>query len=330
MTFCNRPRTRSVSSPDPVSVNAPQRTPSPEAIALPDRTAPHSRAITLVAVVAPLIGVASAMNLLWGVAFGPLDAIVLVAMYVICGFGITVGYHRLFSHRSFKTGPVTRATLGILGCMTLQGTITQWVTDHRRHHALSDREGDPHSPHLASGALAPLKGLFHAHVGWLFMTKGTAHQERLGRDLAADPVVRTVDRLYFLWVALSLGIPFGIGFAVGGLALGLEVFVWGGLVRLFLFQHATFSVNSICHTFGRRDYASDDHSRNVPLLAIPTLGEAWHNNHHAFPGSAVHGLGRRQIDISAAVIRMLERLGLAWDVKRPTAERMARRAAAHG
>jgi stearoyl-CoA desaturase (delta-9 desaturase) len=282
-----------------------------------------------VAVIAPLVGIASAMNLLWGVAFRPIDAVVLTAMYLICGVGITVGYHRLFSHRSFKAGPVVRGTFGILGCMTLQGPITQWVTDHRRHHALSDREGDPHSPHLASGALAPARGLFHAHLGWLFVTKGTSRDGRLGRDLYADSVVRFVDRFYLLWVSLSLAIPFVIGWSVGGPALGLEVFVWGGLVRIFLFQHATFSVNSICHTFGRRAYASDDQSRNVALLAIPTLGEAWHNNHHAFPGSAIHGLGRRQIDVSAGIIRGLERLGLVSEVKRPTAERMARRALSH-
>jgi stearoyl-CoA desaturase (delta-9 desaturase) len=288
-----------------------------------------SRVITLAAVIAPLVGVASAMNLLWGVAFRPIDAIVLAGMYLVCGVGITVGYHRLFSHRSFKTGPTLKGIFAVLGSMTLQGPVTQWVTDHRRHHALSDREGDPHSPHLATGSLAPLRGLVHAHMGWLFVTKGISRDAGQGRDLYEDPVVRLVDRLYFVWVALSLGIPFVIGWLVGGVPLGIEVFVWGGLVRVFLFQHATFSVNSICHTFGRRDYASDDHSRNVALLAIPTLGEAWHNNHHAFPGSAIHGLGRRQIDVSGALITGLERLRLAWDVKRPTGERMERRAISH-
>jgi stearoyl-CoA desaturase (delta-9 desaturase) len=285
--------------------------------------------ITLVAVIVPFVGVASAMNLLWGVALRPIDLVVLAGMYLVCGVGITVGFHRLFSHRSFKAGPVVRGAFGILGSMTLQGSITQWVTDHRRHHAMSDREGDPHSPHLASGPLAPLRGLLHAHVGWLFVTKGTSRDARLGQDLRADPVVRVIDRYYFFWVALSLAIPFVIGWLIGGVALGLEVFVWGGLVRLFVFQHATFSINSICHTFGRREYASDDESRNVALLAIPTLGEAWHNNHHAFPGSAIHGLGRRQIDVSGALIAGLERLGLVWDVKRPTDERMARRALSH-
>jgi stearoyl-CoA desaturase (delta-9 desaturase) len=297
---------------------------------VPDRTTTASRIITVVAVVAPLVGLASAMNLFWGVAFHWRDVAILAAMYGICGLGITVGYHRLFAHRSFATGPVVRAVLAILGSMTLQGSVTQWVTDHRQHHASSDREGDPHSPHLSTGALAPLRGLYHAHVGWLFVTKGTAHGLRMARDLQADPVVRVVDRLYFLWVVLSLAIPFALGWAIGGsVALGVEAFVWGALVRVFLFQHATFSVNSICHTFGRRDFASDDHSRNVAVLAVPTLGESWHNNHHAFPGSAVHGLGRRQVDLSAMVIQGLERLGLAWNVKRPTPERMQRRVVAH-
>jgi len=300
----------------------------PQATVL-DRTTTPSRIVTLVAVIVPLLGVASAMNLLWGVAIRPLDLVVMAVMYLLCGLGITVGFHRLFTHRSFAAGPTVRATFAILGSMTTQGTVTQWVTDHRRHHANSDKEGDPHSPHLSSGALAPLRGLFHSHLGWLFRTKGISDDVTLGRDLLADPVVRFVDRFYAGWVALSLAIPFAIGWLIGGVPLGFEVFVWAGLVRVFLFQHATFSVNSICHTFGRRDYRSSDESRNVALLAIPTLGEAWHNNHHAFPASAIHGLGRRQIDLSGLIIRAMEKLGLVWNVKRPTAERMARREIVH-
>ena len=165
-------------------------------------------------------------------------------------------------------------------------------------------------------------------MGWLFTTKGMERDRVYGKDLYDDPLIRWIDRLYFVWVALSLGIPFAVGYIVGGgsLALGLEAFVWAGLVRIFLFDHITWSVNSICHSFGRRDYDTSDESRNVAVLAIPTLGEAWHNNHHAFPGSAVHGLGRRQVDISAGVIRLMEKAGLVWDVKRPTEERLARRA----
>ena len=293
------------------------------------RTSAASRLVTLTAVLVPTLGVLSAAGILWGVAFRPVDAVLFAVFYVLPGLGITVGFHRLFSHKSFKSGPVVRGTHAILGSMTLQGPVTQWVTDHRRHHAMSDKPGDPHSPHgHRDGLWGGLAGLWHSHMGWLFTTKGMERDRVYGKDLYDDPLIRWIDRLYFVWVALSLGIPFAVGYIVGGgsLALGFEAFVWAGLVRIFLFDHITWSVNSICHSFGRRDYDTSDESRNVAVLAIPTMGEAWHNNHHAFPGSAVHGLGRRQIDISAGVIRLLEKAGLVWDVKRPTEERLARRA----
>ncbi|MBY0309036.1 MAG: acyl-CoA desaturase [Phycisphaerales bacterium] len=292
-----------------------------------ERTSIASRVVTLVAVLVPPLGVLSALGILWGVAVRPVDVALLAGLYVACGLGITVGFHRLFSHRSFKTTPAVRATLAILGSMTIQGPLTQWVTDHRKHHALSDREGDPHSPHGArEGLLGGLSGLLHAHMGWLFTTKGMERGRRYGRDLYEDRLIRRIDRLYMLWVVLSLGIPFAVGYAVDPtLRGGLTGLVWGGLVRIFLFQHMTWSVNSICHTFGRRAYETEDQSRNNWVIALPTFGEGWHNNHHAFPGSAIHGLGRRQLDVSWWVIRGLERLGLAWDVKVPGPERMARR-----
>jgi stearoyl-CoA desaturase (Delta-9 desaturase) len=295
-----------------------------------ERTSIASRVVTLVAVLVPPVGVLSALGILWGVAVRPVDVALLAGLYVACGLGITVGFHRLFSHRSFKTTPAVRATLAVLGSMTIQGPLTQWVTDHRKHHALSDREGDPHSPHGArEGLLGGLAGLVHAHMGWLFTTKGMERGRRYGRDLYEDPLIRRIDRLYMLWVVLSLGIPFAVGYAVDPtLRGGLTGLVWGGLVRIFLFQHMTWSVNSICHTFGRRAYETEDESRNNWVIALPTFGEGWHNNHHAFPGSAIHGLGRRQLDVSWWVIRGLERLGLAWDVKVPGPERVARRAQA--
>jgi stearoyl-CoA desaturase (Delta-9 desaturase) len=286
-----------------------------------------SRIVTLVAVLVPPLGILAAMGLLWEVAVRPVDVILLVALYTLCGLGITVGFHRLFSHRAFKAHPTVRAALAILGSMTIQGPVTQWVTDHRKHHALSDREGDPHSPHGRDGLLGGLAGFLHAHMGWLVTTKGMERGRRYGRDLYDDPLIRAIDRLYMLWVVASLGIPFAIGYAVDPtLEGGLTGMVWGGLVRIFLFHHMTWSVNSVCHTFGRRPYATDDESRNNWLVALPTFGEGWHNNHHAFPGSAIHGLGRRQVDVSWWTIRALERLGLAWDVKVPTQERLARRA----
>jgi stearoyl-CoA desaturase (delta-9 desaturase) len=263
------------------------------------------------------------------VAVRPVDVILLVALYVACGLGITVGFHRLFSHKAFATTPAVRGTLAVLGSMTVQGPVTQWVTDHRKHHALSDREGDPHSPHGGrEGIFGGLAGFFHAHMGWLVTTKGMERGRRYGRDLYDDPLIRALDRLYMLWVVLSLGIPFAIGYAVDPTWQGgLTGMVWGGLVRIFLFHHMTWSVNSVCHTFGRRPYETEDESRNNWIVALPTFGEGWDNYHHAFPGSAIHGLGRRQVDASWWTMRGVERVGLAWDVKVPTPQRLARRAA---
>lgn len=294
-----------------------------------DETSRASRVVTLVAVVVPPLGLLSAAGVLWGVALSWLDVLLFAVLYVACGLGITVGYHRLFSHRSFETGPWVRGTLAVLGAMTTQGPVTQWVTDHRRHHALSDREGDPHSPHAGhgDGIVGRLKGFAHAHVGWLFTTKGMERGEHYGRDLFDDPVIRTIDRFYFVWVVLTFALPFAIGYAAGGfrLAAGLQALVWAGLIRVFAYQHATFAVNSICHLYGRRAYRSRDESRNNWLVAALTFGEGWHNNHHAFPSSARHGLDRGQLDIAWWTIRALERVGLAWDVKVPRAPQRARR-----
>ncbi len=289
-------------------------------------TSPLSRVITLVAVIAPAAGVLSAAGITWGVAFRPLDLILALVLYVTTGLGITVGYHRYFTHRSFETGTVVKALLAILGAMTLQGPVTQWVTDHRKHHARSDVEGDPHSPHrYGSGFNATVRGLIHAHVGWLFTTKGMERGERYGRDLYEDRVIRIIDRLYLVWVALSIGLPFAVGFAfTGSVARGLEAMVWGGLVRIFCFEHATFAVNSICHSFGRRAYDARDESRNNWVVAWLTFGEGWHNNHHAFPRSARHGLGRGQVDCSWWVIRSLELVHLAHNLRLPTSAQQAR------
>lgn len=292
-----------------------------------EETTPASKLVTLVAVVVPPLGTAAAAWGLWGIAVHPIDLVLFAVLYVACGLGITVGYHRLFSHRSFKTTPAVRAVLAVLGAMTIQGPLTQWVTDHRKHHAMSDKAGDPHSPHVGrGGGHGGLTGLWWSHMGWLFRTKGMERGERWGRDIYEDRLIRTVDRLYMLWVLLSVGIPFAVGYAARGTWLGgVEAMMWGGLIRIFLFQHATWAINSVCHMFGSRSYRTDDESRNVWLLALPSFGEAWHNNHHAFPGSAVHGVDRRQIDVSAAVIGWLERRGLAWDVKRMAPGRLAAR-----
>lgn len=293
-------------------------------------TSNWSRIVTLIAVVVPFFGLLSAAGILWGVALHPLDLVLFAVFYVFCGFGITVGFHRQFSHRSFQARPWVRTTLAIAGCMAVQGPLTQWVTDHRKHHAMSDKDGDPHSPHThGDGVRATLAGFYHSHMGWLFTTKGMERGRVYGKDLFDDAMIRRVDRFYLVWLALGLLIPFGVAWGITGeVGRGVEAMVWAGLVRVFVFDHITWSVNSICHTFGARDYDTADHSRNVWLLALPTFGEAWHNNHHAFPGSARHGLKRHQVDPSWLLIRGMEKLGLVWNVKLPTKERMARRVAA--
>ena len=294
-----------------------------------ERTSRVSQVITLLAVIVPPFGLLAAAVGLWGIALSWLDLAVFVVLYALCGLANSVGYHRLFTHRSFETRPVIRATLAILGSMTLQGPVTQWVTDHRKHHALSDQHGDPHSPHAGhgGGAWGAVKGFVHAHVGWLFRTKGMERGLHYGRDLYEDRLIRTIDRLYLLWVVLTFALPFAAGYLAGGFSwlLGLQALVWGGLIRIFAYQHATFSVNSICHMFGRRTYRSRDESRNNWVIAALTFGEGWHNNHHAFPSSARHGLDRLQLDVSWWTIRVLEKLGLAWDVKLPARRQLERR-----
>jgi stearoyl-CoA desaturase (delta-9 desaturase) len=252
------------------------------------------------------------------------DLVVLAVTYTLTGLGITVGFHRLFTHRSFKTSPAMRGLLGAFGSAAVEGPLIEWVSNHRKHHQFSDQPGDPHSPHVDHGVgwRGALKGLFHAHVGWIFNGDAMADEQRYGKDLLADPVARFVDRMFVLWVLAGLAFPFGLGYALTGtLAGALTGLLWGGAVRMFLLHHATFSINSLCHYFGSRRFATDDQSRNVLWLALPTLGEAWHNNHHAFPTSARHGLRWWQLDPSAWLISGMERIGLVSDVIRISPER---------
>lgn len=296
-----------------------------------DRTSRLSQLLTLVAVVVPPLGVLSAAGILWGVAFSWLDLILLVSFYVVCAFGTTIGFHRLFTHRGFETYAPVRAAFAVLGCMTMQGPLTQWVTDHRRHHAMSDQPGDPHSPHVGhgEGLVATVRGFVHAHVGWLFTQKGMERGRDYGKDLYEDRLLVWIDRLYIVWVALTLALPFLLGYWLGGSwERGVQAFVWAGLVRIFLYQHATFAVNSVCHMWGRRHFRSRDEARNNWVVALLVFGEGWHNNHHAFPASARHGLRRFQLDPSWWVIRALERLGLAWNVKVPSPVQLERRSVA--
>jgi stearoyl-CoA desaturase (Delta-9 desaturase) len=206
----------------------------------------------------------------------------------------------------------------------VEGPVITWVADHRKHHAFTDEDGDPHSPHTGhgGGALGAVKGLFHAHMGWMFKGETRAEADRYARDLVRDPGINWVNRTFLLWTLLSLALPFALGWLIGGsLVAGLTGLLWGGAVRIFLLHHVTWSINSVCHFFGRRRFETEDESRNVFWLSILSCGESWHHNHHAFPTSAFHGLKRWEVDPSALVIRGLEKLGLVWNVVRISPER---------
>ncbi|HEY2770029.1 MAG TPA: acyl-CoA desaturase [Solirubrobacteraceae bacterium] len=246
------------------------------------------------------------------------DLLVLAICYVAIGTGVTVGFHRLLTHRSFKCSRPVRAFFAALGSAAAEGPVIDWVATHRKHHQFSDEDGDPHSPHgHGPGFRGALRGLAHAHIGWVFSDMEVADERRYAKDLLADPWIRFVDRTFVLWVLVGLAAAFGLGVALTGTVVGgLTALLWGGAARIFLLHHATFSINSLCHFFGKHEYDTGDESRNLAWLAIPTWGEAWHNNHHAFPTSYRHGLRRWQIDPSAGLIRLMEMTGLAWDVVR--------------
>jgi stearoyl-CoA desaturase (delta-9 desaturase) len=265
----------------------------------------------------------------WGGWLHASDVIVFLILYVLTGLGITVGFHRLFTHRSFATYPAVRGVFAVLGSAAIEGPVISWVADHRKHHAFSDQEGDPHSPHVdhGHGLRGALRGLLHAHLGWLFIHTQRALRTRYAPDLLRDPVVSFVDRTFLAWAVGGIAIAFPLGWLIGGsVTTALTGLLWGGAVRLLVLHHVTFSINSLCHFFGRRRYDTGDESRNLAWLAPFSFGEAWHNNHHAFPTSATHGLRRFEFDPSAMLIGGLEKTGLAWDVKRPSAERMASKA----
>jgi stearoyl-CoA desaturase (delta-9 desaturase) len=291
------------------------------------------RVVRTIIVGVPMLGLAFGAWLAWGGALHWQDLVVLAVTYTLTGLGITVGYHRLFTHRSFKTSRTLRAVLAVLGSMAVEGPVIEWVATHRKHHRFSDRSGDPHSPHLddAPGWRGAVRGLGHAHVGWMFRGKDMANPARYAKDLLGDRDLRVISRAFPLWVLIGLAVPFGLGVALTGSVLGgLTGLLWGGAVRIFFLHHVTFSINSLCHFFGRRPFSTGDESRNLAWLAPLAFGEAWHNNHHAFPTSARHGLGRWQLDPGAWFIAALERCHLAWEVIRisPTRQQVKRRQAA--
>ena len=287
------------------------------------------RRITVTAVVLPFAGFVAAIALLWGGMVSGRDLAILAVMYVLVGFGVTIGFHRLLTHRSFDTPKPVRLVLAVLGSMSVQGAVIHWVADHRKHHTFTDEQGDPHSPHTneATGWRGVLSGLWHSHMGWLFDRDERASARRFARDLREERGMVVVDKLFPLWALLGLFLPFAAGLALSGgeLAAGLTGLLWGGLVRLFILHHATWSVNSICHIYGKRPFDTGDESRNNWGVALVSLGEGWHHNHHAFPTSARHGLRRVEFDPSYAIIRLMERIGLARNVRRPGPGDVARK-----
>ena len=284
----------------------------------------------LASAILPLLGVIAAVVLLWNEAVGPSDLVAFGVMYVIAGLGVSTGYHRLLAHRAFQTYRPLRFFFAASGAMAGQGPPLIWTAHHRRHHRLADKPGDPHSPyaHDEPGIKGALKGLWFSHMGWLFNKELTSDPVRYCPDLAREKDMRFISNNFIWFVLAGQALPALIGFALTGTAAGaLTGFIWGGLVRFFVANHITYAVNSVGHYFGSRRFATSDESRNVNWLALASFGEAWHNNHHAFPRSYTHGMRWYEVDLTALIIRAMEKLGLAWDVVRIDRETMDRRAA---
>jgi stearoyl-CoA desaturase (delta-9 desaturase) len=288
------------------------------------------QAFNLAGVGLPFVGLLVAIVLLWDKAVGWTSLALLVGMYVVSIMGVTLGFHRLLTHRSFATYKSVQYVLAILGSMAVQGPVMNWVADHRKHHAHTDQEGDPHTPHgHGSGFKGAVVGLWYAHMGWLFERSGTSEHERYARDVYEDRGMQFIHRTFALWVALGIAIPAALGLALTGSWRGaFEAALWAGAVRIFLGHHVTWSINSVCHFFGTRRFEVDDHSTNVFWLSVLSMGESWHHNHHTFPRSAFHGLKSWEIDPTGLVIRAMRRFKLAWNVVEITPERQQEKLAA--
>jgi stearoyl-CoA desaturase (delta-9 desaturase) len=282
-------------------------------------------AVTIAIAGVPFAGLAVAVYLAWGHGIGLTDVLLALAFYVVTGLGVTVGFHRLLTHRAFAAAPALRVALAIAGSMAFEGDVIGWVAIHRRHHAFTDRPGDPHSPYRYGTSLAgQLRGLAHAHVGWLLRDDPTP-PARFAPDLMADPAMRRISAAFPALCGLSLALPFAAGWAIGGTwQAAVTALVWAGLVRIAVLQHVTWSVNSLCHVFGTRPFVTRSHDRATNLwpLALVSFGESWHNMHHSDPACARHGADPGQIDISAEVIRIFERLGWVTGVHWPSRARL--------
>jgi stearoyl-CoA desaturase (delta-9 desaturase) len=287
------------------------------------------RWLNLAGVLLPFLGFVVAVVLLWNTLVDWADLAVMLVMYVISITGVTLGFHRLLTHRSFQTFKPVEYTLAILGSLAVQGPVISWVADHRKHHAHTDQEGDPHSPHGHGGGLrGAVAGLFYAHMGWLFHVSGTSDHARYARELHEDRGMRFIHSTFGLWVTVGLLLPAGLGYLLDPTLEGaLTAALWGGPVRIFALHHVTWSINSVCHFFGTRRFAVDDHSTNVFWLSLLSFGESWHHNHHTFPRSARHGLRWWEIDPTAWLIRGMQRLRLAWNVVEISPERQQQKLA---
>lgn len=274
----------------------------------------------LVPLAAVLVGIPVALANGW---VRWIDLIMLIVLYTVGVHGITIGYHRMFTHGAFQAGPKTRAALALAGSLAVEGRVIDWVADHRKHHQFSDKEGDPHSPwEYGPGVRGLLRGLLHAHVGWIFTYSGT-DLAKYAPDLLADKAIDRISRWWPLVAILSMIVPTAIGFAFDGWVGAAMAFFWATVVRIALVHHMTWSINSVCHVWGKKPFKSRDEARNVAWLALVSGGESWHNYHHADPSSARHGVLPHQVDTSAMVIRLMERMGLVESVKWPSAERIS-------
>src|SRR3954452_19519918 len=292
-----------------------------------------TKLVNLGAVVVPFLATLAAIVLFWNSVVSATDLAILAGMYLLTATGITVGYHRLLTLAAAPTPKPTEYVFAILGSMAVQGSVIAWVADHRKHHAHTDVEGDPHSPHVGhgDGVAGVLRGLWHAHTGWLLSEHGRADWKKYAPDLYEDNGMRLINRWFVGLVLLGLALPALAGYLLTGTVLGAATgLLWGGLVRVFFVHHVTWSVNSICHFLGTRRFEVADHSTNVFWLALPSLGESWHHNHHAFPRSAKHGLRWWEIDVTGLVIAGMKRLGLARDVVTVSPEKQAARLASAG